>query len=345
MMTALWVVIVVEAVTVLALLVALFAATTSRAAGRRRRAAVESRWHDARPLSADGDARSTDGLRELSPRRRVTAIAALVGSLSGELVATVLGPDDLPELRRLGDAWTRSRRWWRRLHGVRMLVQLDEPPEAHRAMLTDRRPEVRAEVAGWVARDPRPEDIGRLVRMLDTDVKGCRFAAENALRRIGAAAVPELTDYLSGPAERAAVALAVAAAAGTPALLPVAARWSRDADPVNRAASAAVLATVGTDEAGRLLVALLRDPDPRVRAAAAAGLGEMALWAAAPQLVEQLHDPDWSARRSAAAALRGLGPVGRLCLRRALADPDPRAVEIVRHVLDLPESALVVRAG
>jgi cobalamin biosynthesis protein CbiG len=93
-----------------------------------------------------------------------------------------------------------------------------------------------------------------------------------------------------------------------------------------------------------VLVQLLEDPDPRVRAAAAAGLGQTALWAAAPQLLQHLHDPDWSVRRSAAAALRRLGPVGRLCLRRALDDPDPRTVEIARHVLDLPESALGLQA-
>lgn len=353
MITALWFVVLAEVATVTVLLVALLAATVVRSRGHRRRAAIESRWYDARRRGAGAGpggtsgaaAGSGEGLGGLSPRRRAAAMDTLVGSLSGDLVATVLGPEDVPGLRAQAEAWTRSRRWWRRLHGVRILVQLDEPPQAHRAMLTDRRPEVRAEVAGWVARDPRPDDVDRLVAMLDRDVKGCRFAAENALRSIGAAAVPALTAYLGGPAERAAVALGIAAAAGSPALLPVAGRWSRDADPANRAASAAVLAAVGTDQAGRLLVGLLEDADPLVRAAAATGLGEMALWAAAPQLVQQLRDPDWSARRAAAAALRGLGPVGRLCLRRALDDPDPRAAEIARHVLDLPDSALALEAG
>jgi hypothetical protein len=345
MVTSLWFVVLAEGVAVLVLVVALFTSTTMRSASRRRRAAIESRWHYALRLGVDRWIESTDGLSRLSPRHRVTAVAALVGSMSGEMVATVLGPTDLPAVKQYGEAWTRSWWWWRRLHGVRTLVQLDEPPQAYRSLLTDRRPEVRAEVAGWVARDPGPDDIKRLVAMLDADVKGCRFAAENALRRIGAAAVPALTQYLSGPAKRAAIALAIASAAGTPALLPVATRWSRDLGPANRAASAALLATIGTEHAGRALVDLLEDPEPQVRAAAAAGLGEVAMWAAAPQLLRHLGDQDWSVRRSAAAALRNLGPVGRLCLRRALDDPDPRAVEIARHVLDLPESALVLKAG
>lgn len=345
MLTSLWFVITAEVVALFILLVALFASTAVRSARRRRRAAIESGWHDALRLGVDGWAEPADGLSALSARQRVTAIATLVGSLSGEVAAAVTGPTDLAGLRRYGDAWTRSPWWWRRLRGVRTLVQLDEPPQAYRSMLTDRRPEVRAEVAGWAARDLDPDTISRLVGMLATDVKGCRFAAEDALRRLGAAAVPALTHYLSGPAERAAVALAIVSAAGTPALLPVATRWSRAADPANRAASAALLAAVGTDQAGRVLVELLEDPDPRVRAAAAAGLGEVALWAAAPQLTQHLRDPVWSVRRSAAVALRGLGPVGRLCLRRALDDPDPRAVEIARHVLDLPESALVLKAS
>lgn len=345
MMALLWFVVIAEVLAVVALLVALFACTAIRSARSRRRAAIESRWHGALRFGVDGWSESNNALSRLSPRRRVTAVAALLSSLSGEMVATVLGPTDLPELRRHGDIRTRSMWWWRRLHGVRMLIQLNEPPQAYRLMLADRRPEVRAEVAGWVARDPDLESIHRLIRILDTDVKGCRFAAENALRRIGAAAVPALTDYLSGPAKRAAVALTIASVAGTPALLPTAVRWSRDSDPASRAASAALMASVGNDQAGKRLVELLEDPDSRVRAAAAAGLGEVALWAAAPQLVQHLHDPDWSVRRSAAAALRGLGPVGRLCLRRALDDPDPRAVEIARHVLDLPEYALVLKAS
>ena len=236
MITSLWSVIIAEVSAVLVLLVALFASTAMRSASRRRRAAIESRWHDAVRFGVEGWADPTDGLSRLSPRRRVTAIAAVVGSLSGEMAATVLGPTDLSEIRRYGDAWTRSNWWWRRLHGVRTLVQLDEPPETYRSMLTDRRPEVRAEVAGWVARDPNPDDISRLIGMLDTDVNGCRFAAENALRRIGAAAVPALTHYLSGPAQRAAVALTITSAEGTPTLLTVATRWSRDSNPANRAA-------------------------------------------------------------------------------------------------------------
>jgi hypothetical protein len=346
MLTLLWLVIVAEVVAVFFLLVTLFASTAVRSAQLRRRTAIEGQWHDTTRLrlGGEGPADPTDDLSRLSARRRVTAISALVGSLSGEVVAAATGPADLAELRRRGAAWTRSPWWWRRLRGVRTLVQLDEPLAAYRSLLTDHRPEVRAEVADWVARDPTPEDISRLVSMLGTDVKRCRFAAENALRRIGAAAVPALTEYLSGPAEGAAVALDIVAAAGTPALIPVATGWSTHPDPANRAASAALLATIGTDQAGGVLIRLLEDPDPQVRAAAATGLGDVAMWSAAPQLTQRLHDPDWSVRRSSAAALRGLGPVGRLCLRRAVDDPDPRAAEIARHVLDLPESALSLEA-
>jgi hypothetical protein len=345
MLTLLWLVIVAQVVAVFFLLVTLFASTAVRSAQLRRRTAIEGQWHDALRLrfGGDGPAALTDDLSRLSARRRVTAISALVGSLSGEVVAAT-GPADLAELRRRGAAWTRSPWWWRRLRGTRTLVQLDEPPAAYRSLLTDHRPEVRAEVADWVARDPTSEDISRLVSMLGTDVKRCRFAAENALRRIGAAAVPALTEYLSGPAERAAVALDIVAAAGTPALIPVATGWSTHPDPGNRAASAALLAAIGTDQAGGVLIRLLEDPDPQVRAAAATGLGDVAMWSAAPQLTQHLHDPDWSVRRSSAAALRGLGPVGRLYLRRAVDDRDPRAAEIARHVLDLPASALSLEA-
>lgn len=345
MLTSLWVVIITELAAVVVLLVALFACTAVRSSRGRRRAAIESRWHQALRAEADGRTEPAAGLSGLSPRQRVPVIAALVGSLSGHVVAAVTGPTDLLEVRRYGAACTRSRWWWCRLRGVRTLMQLDEPPQAYRSMLADPRAEVRAEVAAWVARDPGPGDIDRLVAMLDSDVRGCRLAAENSLRNLGLAAVPALTQYLSGPGERTAVALTIASAAAAPTLLPVASRWSRDADPANRAASAVLLAAIGTDHAAQALVELLEDPAPQVRAAAAGALGEVGSWTAAPQLTLLLRDPDWWVRRSAAAGLRSLGPVGRLCLRRALHDADPRAVEIARHVLDLPEFALLTEAG
>ncbi len=330
----------------LVVLTALSVCTVVRCRRIRQRAAIESHWHAAvRQRSiANSPIELATGLSRLSARHRVTAIAGLVGSLSNNMVAAVTDSAELTELRRRGDRWTHSRLWWRRLRGVRTLAQLREPPRKYRRMLTDTHPEVRAEVAGWVAQEPHRSDIERLITMLDKDVRRCRFAAENALRTIGVAAVPALTKYLRGPARHAAVAMDIASAAGLPELNLVATSWSDDSDPVNRAASAALVAAIGTDQAGGVLLGLLEDPGPQVRAAAANGLGTIALWSAAPQLTQHLHDPDWSVRRAAAGALRELGPVGRLCLRRAVDDPDGRAAEMAEHVLDLPQSALNPRA-
>lgn len=346
-MTVVRVVLVAELALVVLTVLALFTVTAVRAHHERRRSAIESSWHCSlrRQFDSGGTTEPTAGLEQLSARRRITAITSLIGSLSGATVMAVTGRSALSALLMHGDAWTHSRLWWRRLHGVRTLAQLDEPPSNYRTLLTDPRPAVRAEVADWVARSPDDQDIARLVTMLSSDVGRCQFAAENALRQIGAAAVPALMQYLSGPAPRAAVAMEIAAAAGGSALIPAGQAWSSDLDPANRAASAALMAAVGSEEAGPVLLRLVKDVDPTVRAAAATGLGTIALWSAAPQLTQALHDPNWSVRRAAAAALRVLGPVGRLCLRRALDDDDDHAADIARHVLDLPTSALDLAAG
>lgn len=346
-LTVLKVVLVIELAVVALSLLALFTITAVRASHDRRGRVIEGQWQLSlrQHLGSGGTAEATVDLRRLPARHRITAITSQIDSVSGTTVTAVTGRSILSALVLRGDAWTRSRLWWRRLHGVRTLAQLGESPSSYRALLSDPHPEVRAEVAEWVARSPDDQDIARLVTMLGTDVGRCRFAAENAVRRIGAAAVPALTQYLSGPAPRAAVAMEIAAAVGGSALVPAGQAWSRDRDPANRAASAALMAAIGSEEAGPVLLRLVSDVDPQVRAAAATGLGTIALWSAAPQLSQALHDPEWSVRRAAAAALRSLGPVGRLCLRRAVDDEDHQAANIARHVLDLPTSALDLAAG
>jgi HEAT repeat protein len=53
-----------------------------------------------------------------------------------------------------------------------------------------------------------------------------------------------------------------------------------------------------------------------------------------------LRDPSWDVRRAAALALRGLGPVGEVLLRRALRDEDRFARDIATLALDLPEAVV-----
>ena len=85
---------------------------------------------------------------------------------------------------------------------------------------------------------------------------------------------------------------------------------------------------------------MLDDDDARVRTAAAASLGQLGHWPAAVSLKRCLRDPSWDVRRAAALALRGLGPVGEILLRRALRDEDRFARDMAALALDLPEAVM-----
>jgi DNA ligase (NAD+) len=85
---------------------------------------------------------------------------------------------------------------------------------------------------------------------------------------------------------------------------------------------------------------MLGDEAPPVRAAAAHALGHLGHWPAAARLGECLRDPDWEVRRQGALALRSLGPVGEILLRRSLHDDDPFARDIATLALDLPDAAV-----
>lgn len=332
-------------------------------ARRRRRARdlwlerVRPRLLDARSpaaVSRDSPARTHGsdrpaalmGRTSRALRRQVVAVSHLTESLSGgaaQAAVETAGPD---RMVTAAEHWCRSRFWWRRLRGVRTLANLGLVGVAGidlTAMLDDENPEVRAEAAISVpSLGVTPAAVERLVVMLDGDPRE-RWAAADALVRIGQPAVDALVRHLDRGPRRPDVALRVAAGIGAGRLLPTALRACRDSRPSVRAASASAVAAVGGAEATACLVRLLDDDAANVREAAARGLAILEHWPAAAALAQLLSDPVWEVRRSAAHALRLLGPAGRLHLRRAAGDSDERVAQIVRHVNDLPPSALEVR--
>jgi hypothetical protein len=279
-------------------------------------------------------------LTALPVDRRITVLADLAPTLRGlqreRLEALALATGVLAAAA----SWAQSRRWWRRLHAARLHTLLGGGEGTIEALLRDPSWEVRAEAAQWAALHPTDAVVEQLLAMLGDPQPLPRFAAKDALRRIGRPLVAPLTDLLGrASGSEAAAALEVATAVATPAVLPAALRLSRDDFVHTRVRSATLLGVLGGGAAVDALLALLRDTEPEPRAAAADALGKLGHWPAAGELTRRLRDQDWEVRRNAALALRGLGSPGLLLLRRALNDDDRFAADVARQVLDLPDAA------
>lgn len=205
------------------------------------------------------------------------------------------------------------------------------------ALLDDPRPEVRAQAIDWVAENPDPVLIDRLLDLLGQDAPGGLLPVTDALVRIGRPCLESLTRFLTerrGSALREGLAVAVVLADAKmlrPALVA-----STDADPHIRALATTLVAALGGADAADRLVELLDDCAPEVRTMAVRGLGRLEYWPAAARVARSLRDPAWAVRSEAALTLRTLGTTGLLLLQRALGDDDAFARDAARQVLDLP---------
>lgn len=321
-------------VVLVALLVGHGALTQLRATSDRRLSG------DARrrlTMAAAGSATVDEAIttvEDLPTRLRLDLLAEFSVNLSGTSLRRVqeiaVHSDVVPHLQELCSSST----WHRRLEGIRLAGILGLGDVLHRPLLDDPHPEVRAEAAYLAAREPTGEAMDRLVRMLDDEAPLCRFAAHDALDQAGGAAADAIARYLSRGGQSVATALEIAAAVARPEFAPLALDLLHDDDPDVRAAAAHLAASVGGEGAAEALVDRLHDDDPEVRRAAARGLGHLEHWPSAPALAELLRDVDWGVRRAAGLALRRLGAVGRMYLRRiAEGDPDPFAADMAQLVI------------
>jgi HEAT repeat protein len=282
--------------------------------------------------------------RELSLSNGIAVLTELSHSMSGACLVRLRYVAVAGGMAARAHRWSRSRRWWLRLRGLRLLAQLGIVPTPPHRFFDDPHPAVKAAAADCAVAPVPPEVVARMLAMLDDPDAGCRFSAKVGLFRIGRDATDSVLAYLTADARPAlAAALEVAVALGDPAFAESALRLSAAPDSTVRRAAAALLArTGGGDIAGPRLLDLLGDPDAGVRVAAADGVGELGHWPAAPLLAAGLRDPVWTVRLSAAVALRRIGPAGAVYLRRAAGSGDSIAAAIAQQVLALPEGAMSV---
>ncbi len=281
--------------------------------------------------------RSAAAVRALPFRLQVRLLHDLAPTLTGAHRAQLTDLMTRVGVTERAERWCHGRRWWRRLHGLRLLTELRAGVTVAPALLDDPRPEVRTQAVEWVSENPDPVLIERLLGLLGDERSGGLIPVKDALLRIGKPCLDPLIRFLAdrrGPALRDALEIAVVLA--DPRMLQPALTATTDEHPRIRALAATLAAALGGTDTVQRLIELLDDSEADVRAAAARGLARLQYWPGAARVAALLRDSAWSVRSEAALALRALGATGALLLNRALTDEDPFARDAARHVLDLP---------
>jgi HEAT repeat protein len=233
----------------------------------------------------------------------------------------------------------RRRRWATRLYSARVLGAFGVESERLSTMLTDRSAEVRAQTAAWSVVKPDPLTIERLIGLLDDADGLCRFAAQDALIRIGLPGTEALIGALETANEDVTGRiLEIASATGDERFYPAALALSTVSSPTTRALAAGVLAHTGNPSAGPDLVALLDDPSDDVVLAAAAGIEALSYWPAAASIEPLLGHPVWELRKQAGLTLLALGAPGSIFLRTNAPGEGP-AAEMAVQALELQSLA------
>ncbi|MGH2840197.1 MAG: hypothetical protein ACRDKY_05160 [Solirubrobacteraceae bacterium] len=159
----------VEALLVAAMMLVLFSAAWWRAVRRRR---LAERVAGGRAAVRDhlagqdvGDAQRAE-LRALPTALRIRLLADPAHALRGDGRERLTALADELGLVAWAERRCASRRWSRRLRGVRLLTLVGGQSGPNAALLCDPNREVRAAAAAWSADHPEPQSIGRLLDLL-----------------------------------------------------------------------------------------------------------------------------------------------------------------------------------
>lgn len=293
---------------------------------RRRFARREARLVTARALIARHledrtlSAEEFGVLRRLSPPdviRLFFVVAPSVGLVERAWLREVADRLGLVANAR---ARTESDEWWNRLSGARFLTLVGAEPVVMERLAHDAHAAVRAASAMFLSQYPTSTAVETLIRMLDDDSAVARFAAKDALMRLGAVATPVIAARLADADERhAAVLLEIACAAPSHEYTGSAAVLRGDASGRVRRLVARLFRGMGGEFATTQLTEMLRDADAAVREAAVEALGFLNHWSSAPLVAARLEDGSSRVRLAAALALDRFGAPGELFLRRAVA--------------------------
>lgn len=284
------------------------------------------------------DAPAPAALRQLSGSERLQLLLATASALGGSQqdrlrrIAAELGLTAIARRR------CRSRLWWRRLAGARLLTAFGGGETEMLALLLDDREEVRAQAVEWVGEHPSDAAVDHLLDLLTDRATLCRFAVKQSLLRLGATAAPAILLRLESAGAPTVELLEVACWSVQPSYLEPARRLTRAPDAAVRAAALRLLGALGGAAVAEPAILALSDPAAQVRAAGADALGRVGHWPAATGLGGLLRDPSWDVRRAAGLALERMGAPGRLVLHRALSDRDDFAADMARLVLDVADS-------
>lgn len=310
---------------------------------RRRRAFKETRLAPARALLArhlEDRTLSPDeltALRDLSvPEviRLFFVVAPSVGLVEREWLREVAVTIGLVANAR---ARTEAEEWWVRLSGARFLTLVGAEPALMEGLARDPHETVRAASASFLAQYPSAGAVETLFVMLDDLSAVARFAARDALMRLGTRAIRGIAGRLAEADERhAIVLLQIACAAPSHEYIAAASIRRSDASAKVRTLVARLFRGMGGEFATAQLTEMLNDTDAAVREAAVEALGFLNHWVSSPMVAACLEDGSSRVRLTAAQALDRFGAPGELFLRRAIVRGSAVAAAAAQRIMEDP---------
>jgi HEAT repeat protein len=171
-------------------------------------------------------------LRVLPQRLQVRLFVELLPSMAGTQRQRLAAIAHEIGLVAAAERMCYSRRWWKRLRGVRLLTAVGGGRQVVPDLFHDRHPAVRAEAAEWAGQHPDPQIVARLVKLLETPEAVGSWVLRDSLLRIGTPVIPVLAEYLeTHSGAQAEPALEVAAGLAEPRFAAAAERLCGDPEP------------------------------------------------------------------------------------------------------------------
>ena len=295
---------------------------------------------EAQDIPEDVSNKRLEHLRALTRGQQIRLFSQIIPNLKGSrrnALTRLAGDIGLTDW---AESLCKSRLWWRRLRGIRLLTLLGGGEDVVPGFLKDLHPAVRCQAVEWATDHPTTPVIATLLKMLHNQRDPARFSIQDSLLRMGYPATEPLREALiSATGSNLVGVLEVAIGLASPQFLAPALGLCSNQEPIVRTLAAKLLGGLGGGEAAEVLTVLLSDQDPQVRQAAAAALGNLGHWPAATAVAGLLRDPVWAVRREAGLALGSFGAPGHLILRRSLGDEWAPAAEMAKQVLDIPNQA------